>query len=116
MQTVENAMLGQTLSRGKTARNERNAAVDSGEQVAGHAMEAVNTLIDAFGNRLQHTLPRMRRWTMYKRPRNCVKIISHLEANICAGKVQVLEELKATNDEVRADYWVKVDFDMSVGP
>ena len=31
-------------------------------------------------------------------------------------QVQVLEELKATEDEAGADYWVGVDFDMSVGP
>ncbi|TXG74132.1 hypothetical protein EZV62_002711 [Acer yangbiense] len=78
------------------------------------AMEAVDTLIDEFGNRLQHTLPRMRRWTMYKRPQNCVKIISDIEANIRAGKV--LEELKATDDEAGVDYWVGVNFDMFMGP
>ena len=50
-------------------------------------MEAVDTLIDGFGNRLQHTLPRMRRWTMCRRPRNCVQIISDIEANIRVGKV-----------------------------
>ncbi|KAK0604059.1 hypothetical protein LWI29_011674 [Acer saccharum] len=76
----------------------------------------MDTLIDKFGNRLQHTLPRMRRWTMYKRPRICMKFFSDLEANVHAGKVQVLEELKATDDEVGADYWVGVDFDMFVGP
>ena len=27
-----------------------------------------------------------------------------------------MEELKATDDEVGADYWVGVDFDMSMGP
>ncbi|TXG62180.1 hypothetical protein EZV62_013543 [Acer yangbiense] len=80
------------------------------------AMEAVGTLIDRFGIRLQHTLPRMRCWTMKKRPRNGVQIISDIEANIHAGKVQVLEELKPTDDEVGADYWVGVDFDMSMGP
>ncbi|TXG48668.1 hypothetical protein EZV62_024543 [Acer yangbiense] len=80
------------------------------------AMEAVGTLIDGFGIRLQHTLPRMRCWTMKKRPRNGVQIISDIEANIRAGKVQVLEELKPTDDEVGADYWVGVDFDMSMGP
>ena len=31
-------------------------------------------------------------------------------------QVQLLEELKATDDEARADYWVGVDSDMSVGP
>ncbi|KAK1592949.1 hypothetical protein Q3G72_033210 [Acer saccharum] len=31
-------------------------------------------------------------------------------------EVQVLEELKATDDEAGADYSVGVDFDMSVGP
>ncbi|KAI9180805.1 hypothetical protein LWI28_008316 [Acer negundo] len=66
MQTAENTMLGQTLSGGATTRNERNAVVDGGEQVA--------------------------------------------------EQVQVLEKLKATNDEAGADYWVGVDFDMSVGP
>ncbi|KAK0580008.1 hypothetical protein LWI29_034962 [Acer saccharum] len=80
------------------------------------AMEAVKTLIDGFGLRLEHTLPRMRRWTMHKRPRNFVKIISDLEANIRSGKAQVLEVLKATNDEAQKDYMVEVDFDMSVGP
>ena len=50
-------------------------------------MEAVETLIDGFGLRLEHTLPRMRRWTMHKRPRNFVKTISDLDANICSGKV-----------------------------
>ncbi|KAK0583517.1 hypothetical protein LWI29_037739 [Acer saccharum] len=78
------------------------------------AMEAVGTLINGFGIRLQHTLPRMRCWTMNRRPRNGVQIISDIEANIRAGKV--LEELKATDDEVGADYWVGVDFDMSMGP
>ncbi|KAK4839926.1 hypothetical protein QYF36_026056 [Acer negundo] len=62
-----------------------------------------------------HGLLRMRRWTMYKRPRNCVQIISDIEANIRAGKVQVLEELKATDDESGAYYWEGVDFDMSMG-
>ena len=50
-------------------------------------MEVVDTLIDGFDNRLQHTLSRMRRWTMYKRPQNCVKIISDIKVNIRAGKV-----------------------------
>ncbi|KAK1583294.1 hypothetical protein Q3G72_022552 [Acer saccharum] len=80
------------------------------------AMEAVGTLINGFGLRLQHTLPRMRCWAMTKRPRNGVQIISKIEANIRAGKAQVLEELKPTDDEVGADYWVGVDFDMSMGP
>ncbi|KAK1551857.1 hypothetical protein Q3G72_006016 [Acer saccharum] len=80
------------------------------------AMEAVGTLINGFGLRLQHTLPRMRCWAMKKRPRNGVQIISKIEANIRAGKAQVLEELKPTDDEVGADYWVGVDFDMSMGP
>ncbi|KAK0570816.1 hypothetical protein LWI29_006907 [Acer saccharum] len=71
---------------------------------------------DGFGLRLEHTLPRMRRWTMHKRPRNFVKTISDLEANICSGKAQVLEVLEATNDEAQKDYMVGVDFDMSVGP
>ena len=31
-------------------------------------------------------------------------------------QVQLLEELKATDDEARVDYWVGVDSDMSVGP
>ncbi|KAK0600104.1 hypothetical protein LWI29_011636 [Acer saccharum] len=80
------------------------------------AMEAVGTLINGFGLRLQHTLPRMRCWAMKKRPRNGMQIISKIEANIRAGKAQVLEELKPTDDEVGADYWVGVDFDMSMGP
>ncbi|KAK0577975.1 hypothetical protein LWI29_003153 [Acer saccharum] len=33
-----------------------------------------------------------------------------------AVEAQVLEELKPTDDEVGADYWVGVDFDMSMGP
>ncbi|KAK3219477.1 hypothetical protein Dsin_013447 [Dipteronia sinensis] len=36
------------------------------------AMEIVETLIDGFGMRLLDTQPRMRRWTMHKRPRNFV--------------------------------------------
>ncbi|TXG48291.1 hypothetical protein EZV62_027585 [Acer yangbiense] len=80
------------------------------------AMEAIETLIDGFGLRLEHTLPRMRRWTMHKRPRNFVKTISDLEANIRSGKAQVLEVLEATDDEAQKDYMVGVDFDMSVGP
>ncbi|TXG60736.1 hypothetical protein EZV62_012099 [Acer yangbiense] len=80
------------------------------------AMEAVQTLIDGFGLRLEHTLPRMRRWTMHKRPHNFVKIISELEANIRSGKAQVLEVLEATDDEAQKDYMVGVDFDMSEGP
>ena len=50
-------------------------------------MEAVESLIDGFGCRVEDTLPRMRRWTMHKRPRNFVKTISELEANIRSGKV-----------------------------
>ncbi|TXG72978.1 hypothetical protein EZV62_001557 [Acer yangbiense] len=80
------------------------------------AMEAVETLIDGFGLRLEHTLPRMRRWTMHKRPYNFVKMISNLKANIRSGKAQVLEVLEATNDETQKDYMVGVDFDMLVGP
>ena len=53
-------------------------------------MEVVGTLIDGFGIRLQHTLPRMRCWTMNRRPRNGVQIISDIEANIRAGKVGYL--------------------------
>ncbi|KAK0579429.1 hypothetical protein LWI29_026280 [Acer saccharum] len=87
--------------------------------VRGHyvwAMEAVETLIDGFGLRLEHTLPRMRRWTMHKRPLNFVKTISDLEANIHSGKAQVLEVLEATDDEAQKDYMVGVDFDMLVDP
>ncbi|KAK4847585.1 hypothetical protein QYF36_003607 [Acer negundo] len=79
-------------------------------------MEAVETLIDGFSLRLEHTLPRMRRWTMHKRPRNFVKTISDLEANIRSGKAQVLEVSETTDDEAQTDYMVGVDFDMSVGP
>ncbi|KAK0591330.1 hypothetical protein LWI29_000088 [Acer saccharum] len=106
-------------------------------------MEAVQTLIDGFGLRLEHTLPRMRRWTMHKRSHNFVKTISELKANIRSGKVgyshthiyllnflqylrpfiittllqaQVLEVLEATDDEAQKDYMVGVDFDMSEGP
>ncbi|KAK0601048.1 hypothetical protein LWI29_020875 [Acer saccharum] len=52
---------------------------------------------------------------MHKRPRNFVKTISDLDANICSGKVQVLEVLEATDDEAQKDYMVRVHFDMSVG-
>ncbi|KAK1556954.1 hypothetical protein Q3G72_015150 [Acer saccharum] len=75
------------------------------------AMEAVETLIDGFGMRLKHTLPKMRHWAMHKRPRNFVKTISDLEANIRSGKV-----LEAIDDEAQIDYMVGVDFDMSMGP
>ena len=50
-------------------------------------MEAVESLIDGFGCRVEDMLPRMRRWMMHKRPRNFVKTISELEANIRSGKV-----------------------------
>ena len=53
-------------------------------------MEVVDTLINGFGKRLQHTLPRMRCYTMSLRPRNSVEIISDIEANIRAGKVGYL--------------------------
>ncbi|KAK3221290.1 hypothetical protein Dsin_008315 [Dipteronia sinensis] len=49
-------------------------------------MEAVESLINGFGMRLQDTMPRMRRWTMHKRPRNFVQTISDLEDNIRSGK------------------------------
>ncbi|KAI9181689.1 hypothetical protein LWI28_017555 [Acer negundo] len=86
------------------------------EEVYVWEMEAVETLIDGFSLRLEHTLPRMRRWTMHKRPRNFVKTISDLEANIRSGKAQVLEVSETTDDEAQTDYMVGVDFDMSVGP
>ncbi|KAK0608471.1 hypothetical protein LWI29_031208 [Acer saccharum] len=87
-----------------------------GFPLAIEVMEAVETLFNGFGLRLEHTLPRMRRWTMHKRPRNFVKTISDLEANIRSGKSQVLEVLEAADDEAQKDYMVGVDFDMSVGP
>ncbi|KAK0608094.1 hypothetical protein LWI29_025422 [Acer saccharum] len=49
MQTVENAMLGQTLSGGATTRNECNAAVDDGEQVDGHVLEELKATDDEAG-------------------------------------------------------------------
>ncbi|KAK3198578.1 hypothetical protein Dsin_021993 [Dipteronia sinensis] len=80
------------------------------------AMEAVESLINGFGMRLQDTMPRMRRWTMHKRPRNFVQTISDLEDNIRSGKAHVLEVLEATDDEAQTDYWVGVDCDMLEGP
>ncbi|KAK0600141.1 hypothetical protein LWI29_012037 [Acer saccharum] len=80
------------------------------------AMEAVQTLINVFGSRLDHTLPRMRRWTMHTRPHKFLKIFSEIEANIRSGQAQVLEVLEATDDEAQKDYMVGVDFDMSEGP
>ena len=106
-------------------------------------MEAVQTLINVFGSRLDHTLPRMRRWTMHKRPHKFLKMFSEIEANIRSGQVgylhtyiyllnffqyvrpfiiitllqaQVLEVLEATDEEAQKDYMVGVDFDMSEGP
>ncbi|KAK1564475.1 hypothetical protein Q3G72_004173 [Acer saccharum] len=123
--TAENDQVTASLSGGEevagraTAENDQaTASLSGGEEVGGQlwAMEAVGTLINGFGLRLQHILPRMRCWAMKKRPRNGVQIISKIEANIRAGKAQVLEELKPTDDEVGADYWVGVDFDMSMGP
>ncbi|KAK4838321.1 hypothetical protein QYF36_012876 [Acer negundo] len=80
------------------------------------AMEAVEILIDGFSLRLEHTLPRIRRWTMHKRLCNFVKTISDRESNIRSGKAQVLEVLEPTDDEAQKDYMVGVDFDMSKGP
>ena len=53
-------------------------------------MEAIQNLINEFGSRLEHTLPRIRRWTMQKRPRNFVKKMLQLEANIRSGEVGYL--------------------------
>ncbi|KAK0607753.1 hypothetical protein LWI29_020037 [Acer saccharum] len=49
---------------------------------------------------------------MHKRPQNFVQMISDLEANIHSWKV--LEVLEVMDDEARIDYWVRVDFDMSL--
>ncbi|KAK4842621.1 hypothetical protein QYF36_024894 [Acer negundo] len=46
MQTAENTMLGQTLSGGATTRNERNAVVDGGEQVAEQVFLSINDAMD----------------------------------------------------------------------
>ncbi|KAK2645609.1 hypothetical protein Ddye_020804 [Dipteronia dyeriana] len=80
------------------------------------AVEVVDNLIDGFGMRLQDTLPRMRHWTMHKRPRNFVQTISDLEANIRSEKAHVKEVLEATDDEARANYCVGVDYNMTEGP
>ncbi|KAK2661752.1 hypothetical protein Ddye_000326 [Dipteronia dyeriana] len=80
------------------------------------AMEVVDNLIDGFGMRLQDTLPRMRRWTMYKRPRNFVQTILNLEASIRSEKADVMEVLEATDDKAQVDYWVGVDYNMTEGP
>ncbi|KAK4835223.1 hypothetical protein QYF36_007061 [Acer negundo] len=76
----------------------------------------MDTLIDGFGMGLQHTLHRMKRWTMHLKPRKLGKRISKLEANIYSRMAQVLEVLEATNEEATKDYWGRVDFDMSMGP
>ncbi|KAK2649181.1 hypothetical protein Ddye_016670 [Dipteronia dyeriana] len=68
------------------------------------AMEVVDKLIDGFGMRLQDTLPRMRCWTMHKRPRNFMQTILDLEASIHSEKADVKEVLEATDDEAQADY------------
>ncbi|KAK2650236.1 hypothetical protein Ddye_017725 [Dipteronia dyeriana] len=80
------------------------------------AMEVVDNLIDGFGMRLQDTLPRLRRWTMHKRPQNFVQTILDLEASIRSEKADVKEVLEATDDEAQADYWVGVDYNMMEGP
>ncbi|KAK2644051.1 hypothetical protein Ddye_019246 [Dipteronia dyeriana] len=79
------------------------------------AMEVVDKLIDGFGMRLQDTLPRMRRWTMHKRPRNFVQMILDLEASIRSEKADVKEVLEATDDEAQADYLVGFDYNMTEG-
>ncbi|KAK2643817.1 hypothetical protein Ddye_019012 [Dipteronia dyeriana] len=77
------------------------------------AMEVVDNLIDRFGMRLQDTLPRMRRWTMHKRPRNFVQTILDMEASIRSEKADVKEVLETTDDEAQADYWVGVDYNLT---
>ncbi|KAK2654878.1 hypothetical protein Ddye_014734 [Dipteronia dyeriana] len=51
------------------------------------AMEVVDNLLDGFGMRLQDTLPRMRRWTMHKKPYNFMQTILDLEASIRSENV-----------------------------
>ncbi|KAK2644973.1 hypothetical protein Ddye_020168 [Dipteronia dyeriana] len=79
------------------------------------AMEVVDNLIDGFGMRLQDTLPRMRRWMMHKRQRNCVQTILDLGGSIHSENADVKEVLEATDDEAQADYWVGVDYNMTEG-
>ncbi|KAK2652612.1 hypothetical protein Ddye_012468 [Dipteronia dyeriana] len=80
------------------------------------AMEVVDKLIDGFGMRLQDTLPRMRHWTMHKRPQNFIQTILDLEASIRSEKADVKEVLEVTDDEAQADYWVGVYYNLMEGP
>ena len=109
-------------------------------------MEAFGSLIDLLGANLGHTHPRLRNWSIFKRPHDFFSKFVKYEQEVKDGQVSyfvslsyiisflfifilqktmtfvltvqhvILEELHPTNNEREQLYLVGVDTDLSIGP
>ena len=109
-------------------------------------MEALGSLIDLVGVNLGHTHPRLRNWSIFRRPHDFFSKFAEYEEEVKDGQVSyfvslsyiisflfifilqktmtfvltvqhvILEELHPTNNEREQPYLVGVDTDLSIVP